>query len=296
MSPPPTRIERVHAPSPEEFQRYVERNQPVVITGVASEWPAFRRWTPEYFEQVAGDSIVTVHFEEGGDFQRWYCPDKQTDLQMPLREYLAILTAPVPDRRYYMTEHDVSLVSPKLLADVDVSRYTKGEPKMFLGRDTCMPLHFHATTEAILCQVVGQKQVVLYSPDQFSKLYANPWYSSSAVFSQVDGPQQVAAFTTDTSHLQLQGAQSDRFPRFKKATPTIVDLAAGECLFIPVHWWHLTTCPGFQVNVSWFWPSHSRRYTFPQPGLRVLAKETLGRLGRTFRRRRRAPTGAMATS
>ncbi len=285
-----SQLERVHAPTKAEFERdFVQRNQPVVITGVADQWPAFSKWNADYLKRVAGDSTVAVHFEERGDFQRWYTPDGHVDKKLTVGQFVDILTQPTPDRRYYMSEHDLSLVSRALLADVDATRYTSGEPKLFLGRDTCMPLHYHATTEAILCQLVGSKEVLLYSPDQWSLLYAHPWYSPAWMFSRVDGGQQVQAFTQGNAHLRLDLPPSAGFPKFKRAKPTVVLLQPGEILFIPVHWWHLTTAPGFQVNVSAFWPSHRSRYRFPQPGLQVLAHEWLSKLRK---RRRRQPAGA----
>ncbi|MEM7201561.1 MAG: cupin-like domain-containing protein [Planctomycetota bacterium] len=287
-------LERVEAPSAEEFQReFVEKNRPVVITGVANTWPAFERWTPQYLRDTAGDSPVTVHYEESGNFQRWYTPEGRDDRTLPLREFLDILESD-EHRRYYMSEHDLSLISKKLCADTGTSRYTDGEPKMFLGRDTCMPLHYHATTEAILCQIEGSKEILLYSPEQFPLLYAHPWRSPAWMFSRVDGRLQVKSFTRDIEHLRLDApTNGDDFPKFKKAKPTVVKLEAGEILFIPVHWWHLTTCPGFQVNVSAFWKSVRRRYTFPQPGFQVLAHEWYFKLRRKLRGK---PAAAAAMS
>ncbi len=283
--PSSTDIERIHAPSREELMRWVDRNHPVVITGVADQWPAFHKWGPDYFREVAGDAEVTVHYDERGDFQRWYTPSGRDDRTLTLREFVDILTAEPPDRRFYMTEHDLSLISQRLCEDVDGSRYADGEPRIFLGRNTCMPLHYHATTEAILCQLQGHKEILLYSPEQFPLLYAHPWQSNAWMFSQVDGPQQIAQFTRDTDYLKLDAPPSDGFPKFKKAVPTIVNLAPGEILLIPVQWWHLTTCEGFQFNVTFFWRSTARRYTFPQPGLQVFAHEWLNKAKRTFRRK-----------
>lgn len=264
---------------------WVGKNRPVIMTGVADQWPAFEKWGPDYFKQVCGDKEVSVHFDERGDFQRWYTPTGRTDRTMTIAEFVDILTAEPADRRYYMTEHDLSMISEELCKDVDGMPYSDGEPRIFLGRDTCMPLHYHATTEAILCQLRGDKEVLLYSPAQFAKLYAHPWYSSAWMFSQIDGPQQVAQFTGDTDHLNLQGEPSDGFPKFGSAEPTVIHLKAGEILLIPVHWWHLTTCPGFQFNVTFFWRSINKRYTFPQPGLQVLAHEWMNKAKRTLKRK-----------
>ena len=285
---PPT-IERVSAPTPRLFQeQYVARRKPVILTDVVSQWPAFANWNPDYLREVAGDATVDVHYDADGDFQRWYSPEGLQDRQMTLREFVDLLTASPPERRFYMTEHSLARISERLVGEVDAGGYADPEgtsapqPYVFLGRDTMMPLHYHGTTEAILCQIVGDKEIVLYPPEQTALLRAHPWRSRYWHFSRVGAPQQASVFT-DASHLRLGEPNSGRrFESFDSAEPMVFTLRAGEILFIPVHWWHLTTCPGFQINVTFFWPSRFRRYRFPQPGLQVVANgvwKKLTRLG-----------------
>src|SRR5439155_24612057 len=54
-----TPIERIAAPSPEEFEaRYVKRSQPVILPGMLDDWPAMRLWSCEYFKRRFGDRAV----------------------------------------------------------------------------------------------------------------------------------------------------------------------------------------------------------------------------------------------
>jgi jumonji domain-containing protein 7 len=258
-------IDRVEAPTREEFtERWVRTNTPVILTGVGSRWPAFTRWSPQYFVEHAGDSEVTVHFDEDGNFFRWYQTGKgRVDRVMKVRELMEILTREPAEHRYYVTEHEVRFISEVLCKDLDYSRYLDAQdtdPLIFIGRDTFMPLHYHGTTEALLCQVVGSKTVTLYSPDQFGLLSARPWYGNAPLFSRID-PRDAQA--------------RELFPRFKDAEPLTFKLHAGEILFIPVHWWHVTKCPGFQLNVTCFWTASLKQYTYPEPALQVFAREAL---------------------
>ena len=68
---------------------------------------------------------------------------------------------------------------------------------------------------------------------------------------------------------------AEQFPRFEDAEPLTFKLEAGEILFIPVHWWHVTRCPGFQLNVTCFWGANIRQYTFPEPAFQVFAREAI---------------------
>ena len=179
---------------------------------------------------------------------------------MPFGEFIEQVRRPVEGRQYYMTEHELRLVSPKLVEDVDVSRYIdKTDPLLFVGHDTFMPLHYHGTTEALLSQLTGTKTVWLYSPDQFKRLYAGPWYSYSPLFSRVD-PRR---------------PDFDRFPGFRDAVPLEFTLHPGEVLFIPVHWWHVTSVTGYQVSMTCFWKAGLRQYTYPSPAFQVFAREVI---------------------
>jgi hypothetical protein len=254
-------IQRIERPTREEFQRdWVDRNRPVILTGVASEWPAFS-WTPEYLRSVAGDSDVTVHYQEEANFHYWYQHlGERQDREMKFSQLLELLTGEPPERRYYMTEHELEKVSPRLLEDVDLDRYLdRVIPMLFMGRDTYMPMHYHGATEALLCQLHGSKSITLYSPDQFRLLYPRRWYSRAPVFSRVD----------------TRDPDLDRFPKFKRARPMSFRLEPGEILFIPVHWWHVTGVEGFQISTTCFWKAKMSCYTFPAPGLQTVARESL---------------------
>ena len=266
-------IERVHLPSREEFfRRFVDTNTPVILTGVTEHWAARKVWTPDYFKQVAGGSTVTVHFNEQANFHTWYTnPSQRVDRHIPFAELIDRLVSDPQGDRYYMTEHELSKVSPTLVKDVDFSRYIDAgvfQPLLFLGRDTCMPLHYHGTTEGLLSQVTGSKDVILFGPDQFARLYARPWYARSPLFSEVDGRNPDLA----------------RFPKFGQAVPWRFRLEPGETLYIPVHWWHFTRVKGYQVSVTHFWKAKLRNWHFPSPGLQIWAREVLFKSKKALRR------------
>lgn len=275
-------IERLERPT-REFLRenYVDKNRPVILTGVASEWPARTKWTAEYLAEVGADSPVTVHFNDHGNFHDWYTTSARTrvDQRVPFRELVRLLSDE-KDARYYMTEHELRKVSPRLLEDIDLSAYIDQdgpfEVLLFLGCDTCMPLHYHGTTEAMLCQLYGEKEVTLFGPSEWSRLYPRPWFGHAPLFSQVDGSKP----------------DLGRFPRYDDAEGLRFTLHPGEILFIPVHWWHLTRVEGFQVSVTQFWKAELSNWRFPNPGLQVIAREALFRTKSGLRRVRARLRGA----
>ena len=90
-------IDRVEAPSRQEFEEnYVKRRTPVIITGVGTEWRA-RQWTPEYLAKIRkyGVDRADEDFREEYDwFQQWLDKDD------PLRTGLYDLN------RYYAEADD----------------------------------------------------------------------------------------------------------------------------------------------------------------------------------------------
>lgn len=271
-------IDRIEAPTREHFEtHYLNKNRPVVITGVADKWGALEKWSVDYLKSVAGDSEVTVHYREDADFGKWYrLQEEREDRRMPFGEVLDLLSGDPGDRRYYMTEHSLRQVSPELVSDVDVSRYVDlpppWEPLLFVGFDTCMPGHFHGSTEAFLCQIEGEKTVTLFSPEQYNLLYPRHWYQKSPLFSELDG----RAIQADTVDLE-------QYPKYAEAVPMRFPLRPGDILFIPVHWWHITSVPTFQVSVTFFWKARFSNWTFPVPGMHMCAREAHHQVKRVTR-------------
>ena len=254
----PTEIERLERPARKLFEReYVNRNRPVILTGVASAWPAMTKWTPDYLKAVGGDEQIQVRYEESGDFHRYYLREvPAAERRMTFAQYLDLLTGDPPDTRHYMAENLLGGISSELLSDVDCREYVlRGppRPRFFLGQDSYSCMHYHGHGEALLCQLVGTKEITLFAPEAASKLYANPWWCSLVNFSQVD----------------VRAPDLDRFPRFREATPIKLSLRAGEILFIPVHWWHAIDSPGFSVAAVFFWRARWRHFQFPQPAIPI---------------------------
>ena len=168
-------VDTVDAISADEFRsEYLLRNKPVILTGVADKWPAFSRWTPAYLKEKGGDHEVEVGHHTDGNFTDWYLDPRQRDRRkMKFSELVDTLVSDEHGRDLYMTEYDLGSISPEFLADVDFSDYfdpavqpERYAPMLFLGRDTCMPMHYHGLMEAFLVQFTGTK-------DSKAALYPN---------------------------------------------------------------------------------------------------------------------------
>ncbi|HWN69347.1 MAG TPA: cupin-like domain-containing protein, partial [Haliangium sp.] len=83
----PVSIERVPAVSPADFVRdYFEPGRPVIMTDIATHWPAVSRWSADYFAREHGRVSVNVEVQGKRD-PRHYFPARRYE-RMNLAEFV----------------------------------------------------------------------------------------------------------------------------------------------------------------------------------------------------------------
>lgn len=231
-------------------QLYVRAGKPLLLRQVNCTWPAVGKWTLSYLRERAGNCAVTVERYADSPYFRPSSVERVT-----LAEYLSRVAKSNSPNSLFMSEVPIDTELSPLRHDIKtpefLPRRATVERKIFFGRDTVTPAHYHANNEALLCQVVGEKRVFLYSPKSFYKLMPEPWYSKYF------------------NHSRIDFADVDQFRTAAMQIPAaVVTLSPGDALYIPVHWWHAVY--GFDVSMSvvHFWRASLRCQRFPVPGLR----------------------------
>lgn len=251
-------IERREKVSYEEFAaNYLYPLKPVIIKDALRDWKAIGRWTPEFFRGEFGDMKIRIGDDLKG--KAGYKADSApADFTMETFIDRVLQSTPENPAPYFRNQV-LSDLFPSLSADIHpLPEYFKPNwlPDHFLlsyvrkvlnrgaaielyigGRGGSFPvLHYDgAGTHAFLMQVYGQKEFILYSPDQEKFLYPSKDKLNLSTINDLDKPD-------------LQ-----RFPLFAKAQATKFILEPGDLLFIPSHWWHttkmLSPCISISVNV-----------------------------------------------
>lgn len=215
---------------------YRSRHAPVVVRGLARDWLASERWTPEYLRRVCGDEPVEIlaNRNQNPSYETSYHMHRA---QMSFAGYVDwVVTAGSSNDRYIHAQNRFfdTPVGQRLRADVApvpdwVDPSAPGRMFFWLGpAGTVTPLH-HDDDDILFAQIRGRKRFTLFSPGDTPFLY-----NHVAVFSEVDP----------------ESPDYGRHPLYRRATPIVVDLEPGDALFLPRPWWHHVRALDVSVSVS----------------------------------------------
>ncbi|NXB17388.1 KDM8 protein, partial [Rhagologus leucostigma] len=242
--PPPPAVQpeevipHLHCPSLEHFRdNYLIPQRPVVLEGVMDHWPCMKKWSVDYFCQVAGCRTVPV--ELGAQ----YTDEEWSQQLMTVSDFIS---------QYIMDENNVGYLAqhqlfdqiPELKEDISIPDYCclgEGEEDditinaWFGPRGTISPLH-QDPQQNFLAQVFGRKYIRLYSPQDSENLYPHE--------SQI---------LHNTSQVDVENPDLVRFPNFTKAAFQSCILMPGQILFIPVKYWHYVRSLELSFSVSFWW-------------------------------------------
>ncbi|MCB9528218.1 MAG: cupin-like domain-containing protein [Myxococcales bacterium] len=230
-------VDRVAHLSPKDFAaRYFRARRPVLITDMATRWPACERWTFDFFARQDPDRRVTL--EKGNVLQG------ETDFETArIADYLARIESEgsaegTGSKRRYLSMFRVFEAFPRLKADVDFHLIEKTSLWQiyfaWLGPAGTLTGYHIDWIDNILTQIRGRKRVWLVPPEQSSKMYPSKKYDYRSTLSEVE---------PNTWDPRLH-------PRFAEVTPLEITLEPGHMLFIPHGWWHrvLALTPSISIN------------------------------------------------
>lgn len=213
-------IPRVEKLSPAEFrEQFLKTNRPVVMKNLSAQWPARKRWTPEFFMNEYGSNQVKVYDMNFGTPGKKYMSNLKT---MSLKEYLALMLEGKTTLRMFL--YNIIKEAPELKDDVELPDLADGFSKnfmfMFFGsQGSVTQMHYDIDLSHVFhTAFTGKKRFYLYPPSESRKLYRHPF--------------------TIRSYVDVLNPDFERFPKLKEAEGDFVELLPGETLFIPAGYWH----------------------------------------------------------
>ncbi len=230
--------------------------EPVLLRGLVAHWPAVQaaRRSPvaasAYLRSCYRDATVGLWWgppEIDGRF--FYNADMNgfnyQARHAPLSAVLDALAQHSDDARppaIYVGSTTVDTCLPGFRAHNDLALGARDAlMSVWIGNRTCIATH-HDVPDNLACVVAGRRRFTLFPPEQLPNLYIGPLDFNPA-------GQAVSLVDVDSPDLQ-------RFPRFAQAQAAaqVVELEAGDALFIPSLWWHqVRALEPFNVLVNYWW-------------------------------------------
>jgi hypothetical protein len=161
-----------------------------------------------------------------------------------------------------------SAVIPRVLPGFELENSTDLSPlvvlpRIWIGNALCVATHADAS-ENIAINVAGRRRFTLFPPEAMTDLYIGPIEFTPA------GPLNSLVHLT---HPDLQ-----RFPRFEHAMAVAqaAELAPGDAIYIPFHWWHhVESLAAINVLVNYWWSIPARLHVASPLEVSILAMLTM---------------------
>lgn len=226
-------VPRVSGITKDEFeQNYLRRNLPVVMTDLVQDWPAFQKWTPDFFKSQHGARPVKVYdksyAQAGGGYM-------QSAREISFAEYIEALMEKNLDLRIFL--YNIIKEIPELKADINVPYVIKKIDErfcfLFFGcKGSVTPLHFDIDMAHVLhSNLFGRKRWILFPQSESRNLYHHP--------------------LTVRSYVDVNRPDYEKFPRLADIRLGLeTELGRGETLFIPSGYWHQVDYPESSFGLS----------------------------------------------
>lgn len=243
--------------SPDDLAGLVEAARPVVLKGLVADWPAVAegRRSPAalnaYLKAMDHGLPAPVmeasaasggRFGYAGDLREFSFSKRQRGLSETLDRIERGLGQPAaPVIAVQMLPLAQNL--PAFPAENPMPPLPGVAPLLWLGGAVRTQIH-NDRDHNLACVVAGRRRFLLFPPEQVGNLYIGP----------LDNPPPLSLVDPDAPDL-------GRFPRFADALAQaeVAELAPGDALFMPRHWWHhVTSRDPYNAMVNYWWGGRAR--------------------------------------
>jgi len=228
-------IPRVKSISKEDFiEHYYKLQKPVVLENYIQDWPAYNKWSLNYFKEIAGDKIVSLYDDRPVSYKDGF---NEAHAKMPLKDYIHLLQNGSTKYRIFLWNilKEVPLLQNDFkYPDLGLKLLKKLPMLFFGGKDTHTFMHYDIDLANIFhFHFAGEKEVILFDQNQNKYLYKIP----HSLITRED--------------IDFSNPDFEKWPALKQAKGYKTNLKHGEVLYMPEGYWHymkyITT--GFSMSL-----------------------------------------------
>lgn len=220
------------------FQReYVAKNRPVVVENALPACPASLQWTPAFFRERFGDRPIQVSPSEQMGFADFI------DAVLASREdapgpymYRLFIGPHLPELLPELEPFNPYAFPRRLASPLMPQRWRRpdGYLKLLIGGAGGRFPFLHYDLEnahAAITEIYGEKEFVLYPPEDAACLYPKP------------------AMPNQSTIPDVQRVDPEQFPLYAGATQYHTVLHPGDMVFVPSRWWHGARALGPSISI-----------------------------------------------
>src|SRR4026208_1111007 len=221
-------VDKVESINPEDFKKnYYDKMKPLIITGLAKDWPAYEKWNWDYFKEKLGNVKVGLYNNVKSDA---YTPINTADDYKTFGEYIDMISQGPAAWRIFLFnifDHAPQLIKDFTWPEHLMKGFVKKYPMLFTGgAGSITHMHYDIDLSHILhTQFCGRKRVLMFPYNERYKLYRKPY--------------EVLSLADFSNYYKNNGTPDyNKFPALKFARGYEVILEHGDTLFMPAGYWH----------------------------------------------------------
>lgn len=241
-----TEVAREEAPTLERFVSTYLHQRPVVLTGMTGGWPAVGKWTPAWFRETCGDTVVVArqYRNDGRPFLQQAMTHKR---RVTLAQWIGFLEGdrdvPLDGEPWTWSlreSKELFFLHRQLRKDARFDELfpsldARFDPFLWFGPAGYVTgLHTDIIDLNLLLHLYGEKEVIFYAPDQTERMYPELLAVQGGLYSLVN------AYAPDL----------ERHPLFAEAVGQRTTLSPGEILYVPNGWWHMVRSHDVTISLT----------------------------------------------
>jgi len=246
----------------------VASDEPVLLKGLVSEWPAVKACSEslleatQYFSRFWTNELVTVYVSDDNK-GRYFYNEEFTGFNFRAgTSHFGQLLQKLGEhpgsegQAIYMGSTNVDRWLPGFREENDVAMPSdNGLVSIWIGNKTRISAHYDFP-DNIACVVAGTRRFTLFPPEQIENLYVGP----------IDRTPSGQAI----SLVDFKDPDFEKFPRFEEALKhaRVCDMEPGDAIFLPSMWWHnVESFSAYNILVNYWWTSMPEASSGPSAAL-----------------------------